>query len=156
GQVVGSPTLITSCGPENSWIEPMDAQYRNSFNDRSNGSSFHTTACTEGTMTSKGNKKQQEAATWKEIAKKRQLQDEPDSDSSSGSKVNYNIETSEGNEDNEAEEFGDDHDATKESGEKGNSVEDLMIRKVQLLSPARKRTLTLPPNQMGGTINGPY
>ncbi|MCE3052046.1 hypothetical protein HAX54_051452 [Datura stramonium] len=46
------------------------------------------------TMTSPVSKKQQEAATRNEIAKRRQLHDEPESDSSSGSEVNYNITSS--------------------------------------------------------------
>ncbi|MCE5166535.1 hypothetical protein HAX54_021499, partial [Datura stramonium] len=44
-----------------------------------------------GTMTSPVSKKQQEAATQKEIAKRRQLCDESESESSSGSEVPYNI-----------------------------------------------------------------
>ncbi|MCD7470179.1 hypothetical protein HAX54_009855 [Datura stramonium] len=46
------------------------------------------------TMTSIGNKKQQEAVARKKIAKRRQLRDELESDSSSGLEVHYNIETS--------------------------------------------------------------
>ncbi|MCD7470035.1 hypothetical protein HAX54_009598 [Datura stramonium] len=47
-----------------------------------------------GTVTSPVNKKQQEASTRKEIAKRRQLYDESESDSSSSSEVHYNITSS--------------------------------------------------------------
>ncbi|MCE3214729.1 hypothetical protein HAX54_053152 [Datura stramonium] len=47
-----------------------------------------------GKITSIGNKKQQEATSRKEISKRWQPRDESESDTSSGSKVHYNIETS--------------------------------------------------------------
>ncbi|MCE0481942.1 hypothetical protein HAX54_040155 [Datura stramonium] len=47
-----------------------------------------------GTMTSTGNKKEQEAGAWKEISKRRQLRDELELDNSSCSEVQYDIETS--------------------------------------------------------------
>ncbi|MCE5166110.1 hypothetical protein HAX54_014868, partial [Datura stramonium] len=53
-----------------------------------------TQSTTHCKVTSIGNKKQQKAVTWKEIAKRRQLRDESKSDNSSGSGVHYNIETS--------------------------------------------------------------
>ncbi|MCD9558996.1 hypothetical protein HAX54_016709 [Datura stramonium] len=45
------------------------------------------------TMPLKGNKKQHEAAKRKEIAKKQQLRDEPESDSSSRSEEKYEIDS---------------------------------------------------------------
>ncbi|MCE0481644.1 hypothetical protein HAX54_039532 [Datura stramonium] len=88
--------------------------------------------CLTGTMTSTGNKKQEEAAAWKEIAKRRHPRDESKSDSSSGLDVHYNIETSdeslvvplgqkEGNDD--AEESGDDDSEAEMSGNKDNAAE---------------------------------
>ncbi|MCD7463049.1 hypothetical protein HAX54_049856 [Datura stramonium] len=87
-----------------------------------------------GKMNSIGKKKQQEASTRKEIAKRRQLFDESESDSSSGLEVYYNIETSNEtpvvttrernydaeeseDKDTEAEEFGDKESAAEKSGE---------------------------------------
>ncbi|MCE2056029.1 hypothetical protein HAX54_043938 [Datura stramonium] len=91
---------------------------------------------TTGKITSEGNKKQHEAASWKDIGKRQLLRDESESDSSSGSESEEGgaeVESDgkhppannaeEGNDD--VEELGDDDSEAEESGlalnEKGNT-----------------------------------
>ncbi|MCE5165965.1 hypothetical protein HAX54_013489, partial [Datura stramonium] len=81
-----------------------------------------------GTMTSPVNKKQQEAAARKEIAKRRQLRDKSKSDSSSGSEAEYDGDNppvdnaGKGNDD--AEGSGDDDTNAEESVDKDSAAEE--------------------------------
>ncbi|MCD9560352.1 hypothetical protein HAX54_018974 [Datura stramonium] len=86
------------------------------------------------TMTSKGNKKQQEATTRKEITKGRKLRDESESDSSSGSESEERGEEAESDGDNppadnaeegndDAEESGVEDIEAEGSGDKESAIE---------------------------------
>ncbi|MCE3216944.1 hypothetical protein HAX54_009626 [Datura stramonium] len=89
----------------------------------------------KGTMTSPIKKKQQEAVARKEIAKRRQLHDELELDSSSGSEFDERSDEAESNGDNpptnnaektndDSEESGDDDTNVEESGDKDNAAEE--------------------------------